>query len=86
MSLGREKAYGDGSFRHPSWLRIYAIKIQSGVYLVTGGAIKLTHEMRERSHTLVELAKMEHVRNYLLDNGVFDLDSFNDYIDNEQSN
>ena len=86
MSLSKEKAYGDGSFRHPSWLRIYAIKIEPGVYLVTGGAIKLTHEMRERSHTLAELAKMERVRNYLLDNGVFDLDSFKDYIEYEQGN
>ena len=42
--------------------------------------------MAERSHTLAELAKMEQVRNYLLDNGVFDLDGFNDYIDNEQGN
>jgi hypothetical protein len=86
MLLGKEKAYGDGSLRHPSWLRIYAIKIESGVYLITGGAIKLTHEMKERSHTLAELAKMERVRNYLLDNGVYDLDGFNDYIDNEQGN
>ena len=86
MSLGREKAYGDGSFKHPSWLRIYAIKLEPGVYLVTGGAIKLTHEMRERSHTMAELAKMEKVRNYLLDFGVYDLDGFNEYFDNEQSN
>ena len=42
--------------------------------------------MAERSHTLAELAKMERVRNYLLDNGVFDLDGLNDYIDNEQGN
>ena len=42
--------------------------------------------MKERSHTLAELAKMERVRNYLLDNGVYDLDGFNDYIDNEQGN
>ena len=33
-----------------------------------------------------ELAKLERVRNYLLDNGVSDLDGFNDYIDNEQGN
>ena len=52
MTLGREKAYGDG----------------------------------ERRHTLEELAKLERVRNYLLDNGVYDLDGFNDYIDNEQGN
>ena len=76
MALGREKAKGDGKYRHPSWLRIYAIKIEPGVYLVTGGAIKLTATMAERSHT----------RNYLLDNGVFDLDGFNDYYENEQGN
>jgi hypothetical protein len=86
MALGREKAKGDGKYRHPSWLRIYAIKIEPGVYLVTGGAIKLTATMAERSHTLAELAKMEQVRNYLLDNGVFDLDGFNDYYENEQGN
>ena len=28
----------------------------------------------------------ERGRNYLLDNGVYDLDGFNDYIDNEQGN
>ena len=86
MTLGREKAYGDRRYRHQSWLRIYAIKIEPGIYLVTGGAIKLTAKMEERSHTLAELAKMERVRNYLLDNCVYDLDSFNDYIDNEQGN
>lgn len=83
MSLGKMKAYGDGGYCHPSWLRIYAIKIESGIYLVTGGAIKLTATMGERSHTLTELAKMEYVRNYLLDNGVFDLAGFKDFIENE---
>ena len=72
--------------QHPSWLRIYAIKIESGVYLVTGGAIKLTATMAERRRTLAELANMENVRNHLIDNGVFDIDGFNDYIENEQSN
>lgn len=86
MIMGREKAYGEGCYRHQSWLRIYAIKIEHGVYLVTGGAIKLTATMGERRHTLEELAKLERVRNYLLDNGVYDLDGFNDYIDNEQGN
>ena len=28
--------------QHPSWLRIYAIRIEPNVYIVTGGAIKLT--------------------------------------------
>ena len=86
MSLGREKVRGDGNGNHPSWLRIYAIKLEPGVYLVTGGAIKLTATMAERPHTLAELAKMERVRNYLIDEGVFDLDGFNEYNNNEQSN
>ena len=42
--------------------------------------------MGERSHTLAELAKMERVRNYLLDNGVYDLDGLNDYKEYEQGN
>lgn len=85
VSLGKEKAKGSGNIHHPSWLRIYAIKIEPGIYLVTGGAIKLTAHMSERSHTLAELANLERVRNYLIDNGVFDNDSLNEYIRDEQS-
>lgn len=83
MTLGREKAKGQGANRHKSWLRIYAIRMDPGVYLVTGGAIKLTATMAERSHTMAELAKMERVRSVLIDNGIFDFDSFNEYIENE---
>ena len=83
MSLGKEKARGTGTSQHPSWLRIYAIKMEPGIYLVIGGAIKLTATMAERSHTLAELARLEQVRNYLIDNGVFDLDGLIDYTDHE---
>lgn len=72
MLLSREKAKGKRVSKHDSWLRIYAIKLESNVYLVTGGAIKLTHLMPQRQHTLNELIKMEQVRNYLLENGVVD--------------
>jgi len=61
-------------------------KIEEGVYVVTGGAIKLTATMAERSHTLAELAKLELVRNYFLDNSVFDKDGLIDYFENEQGN
>lgn len=62
-----------------SWLRLYAIKLNMGIYIITGGAIKLTYTMQEREHTLQELERMEKVRNFLLREGVFDEDSFNDY-------
>ena len=62
-----------------SWLRLYAIKLNVGIYIITGGAIKLTRTMQEREHTLQELERMEKVRNFLICEGVFDEDSFNDY-------
>lgn len=80
MILGKEKARLRNTPRHASWLRIYAIKLEPGIYVITGGAIKLTCTMQEREHTLVELARMEKVRRFLLDNDIADKDSFVDYL------
>ena len=80
MILGKEKARLRNTPQHASWLRIYAIKLDPGIYIITGGAIKLTRTMQEREHTLVELARMEKVRRFLLDNDIADLDSFNEYL------
>lgn len=80
MLLGKEKARLRDAPRHASWLRIYAIKLQPGLYVITGGAIKLTRTMQEREHTLAELGKMEKVRRFMLDNDIADLDSFKDYM------
>ena len=66
--------------KHASWLRIYAIKLNPGIYVVTGGTIKLTRTMEEREHTLKELMKMEKVRQYLVANNVIEDDSFTDFI------
>lgn len=75
MLLGKEK----GRLDRRSWLRLYAIKLSVGIYIITGGAIKLTRTMQEREHTLQELEKMEKVRNFLIQEHVFDEDSFTDY-------
>jgi hypothetical protein len=80
MLLGRKKAKIRNRPHHASWLRIYAIKLEPGCYIITGGAIKLTRTMQEREHTLIELNKMEAVRNYLLDGGAIDADGFMDYL------
>jgi hypothetical protein len=76
MLLGKEKARIKDRAQHASWLRIYAIKLEPGCYIITGGAIKLTRTMQEREHTLDELQKMEQVRNFLLDGGAIDTDGF----------
>ena len=66
--------------RHSSWLRLYAIKLSQGVYVITGGAIKLTLKMEERSHTKEELVKLEKVRRFLLNEDIINDDSFIDYV------
>lgn len=79
MMLDKEKARVRSEGRHPSWLRLYAIRLEKGVFIITGGAIKLTATMAEREHTLQELVKMEKVRNFLLNEGIIDRESFCDY-------
>lgn len=80
MLLGKEKARLKNQIKHPSWLRIYALKLSTGIYIVTGGAIKLTATMQEREHTLKELQKMEQVRQFLLNENIVDEDGFADYL------
>ena len=60
------------------WLRLYALRIETNTYIITGGAIKLTNKMETRPHTAQELIKLELCRNYLKDQGVFDVDTFNE--------
>ena len=78
--LGKEKTRIKNRPQHTSWLRIYAIKLEPGCYIITGGAIKLTRTMQEREHTLVELKKLETVRNYLLEGDAIDTDGFVDFM------
>lgn len=78
--LGKEKAKLKTGYNRTSWLRIYALKLSEGIYIITGGAIKLTATMQEREHTLEELIKMEKVRQFLLNEQIVDDDSFIDYL------
>ncbi|MBK5214534.1 MAG: hypothetical protein JJE55_12840 [Flavobacteriaceae bacterium] len=58
----KDKAKG---MKRPSWLRIYAIRIEANLFVICGGAIKLTLTMNNRKHLLLELKKLEYTRNYL---------------------
>lgn len=80
MVLGKEKAKVNNRRQHASWLRIYAIKLSDGIYIITGGAVKLTPTMQERQHTLDELVKMEKLRNFLLSENIVDSEGFVDYF------
>lgn len=63
-----------------SYLRIYAVKIDEDIFVITGGAIKLHHLMEEREHTKVELQKLHDAQAYLRENGVYDGVSFHELL------
>jgi len=73
----RSKAKGDNQL---SWLRIYAIKLQANVYVVTGGAIKLTDAMQDREHTRLELSKLDRCRDYLREQGIADIEGLSELV------
>ena len=58
----KTKAYGN---EDKTWLRVYAIEIASNLYIVSGGAIKLTETMNQREHLLLELKKLNATIEYL---------------------
>lgn len=66
-------------YKH-SWLRIYAIRIAPNCYVVTGSAIKLVRNMDEKDYLIKEKQKLEKVKNFLMDEGLTDEDSF-DFIE-----
>jgi hypothetical protein len=60
-------------------LRLYALKIESNSFVITGGAIKMTQTMQAHPDTAQELIKIKQARGFLQANGVFDKDSFDDF-------
>ena len=57
-----------------SWIRVYAIRIDLNIFVVCGGAIKLTRTMNNRDHLLLELEKMQFTSRYLSDENQDTLD------------
>lgn len=48
-------------------LRLYAVRVDEDTYIITGGAIKLTHKMEQRQHTKNEKIRIQKVCNWLKD-------------------
>ncbi len=69
--LEKSKAYG---ILEKSWIRLYAIKILENFYVITGGSIKLTPRMSDRTHTQKELEKLDRCLAFLKENGIIDVD------------
>ncbi len=61
------------------WLRLYALKIEDDektFYVITGGMIKLTLMMEDRQHGIDERTKINQCKDFLIEKGVHDVDSF----------
>lgn len=78
VSLQQTKAKFDDQQRK-KLLRLYAIKIDTNMYCITGGCIKIARTMQDADNTQVELNKLNYVGGYLRQEGVFDADSFIDF-------
>jgi hypothetical protein len=51
------------------------------MYLISGGAIKLTDNMQEREHTQKELVKLEKCKQFLKESGIVDEDGVIDLLE-----
>jgi hypothetical protein len=65
------KAYGPG---HKSWLRIYGLKVEDGIYIITGGVIKLTAKMSEFPPAGKQLERINKAKAWLKEEGIVDHD------------
>ena len=61
-------------------LRLYAVRIDENLFLITGGVIKIVHKMKEHPDTQREKQKLQTAKMYLQRNYVFDSDSFYELI------
>ncbi len=75
--LHKEEAYNHKRFHtdfkakgfDAPWVRIYAVKIDDNLFIITGYGIKLTQQMQDDSILLEELNKLERATNFLIQEG-----------------
>jgi hypothetical protein len=58
--------YGD----KPFLIRFYGLRIGDNSFVITGGAIKLTHRMKDHVDTNQELIKMESAKQWLISKNI----------------
>lgn len=80
MFLSRHKARNWNRSNHNSWLRIYALKLEDGIYIITGGAIKMTKKMQDDIITEEQLNKINNCRRFLKHEQICDVPGFEELI------
>ena len=60
--------------------RLYAVEIDRECFIITGGAIKVEEKMEQAGNTLLELDKIDYVKEILEDVGITSKKAFLDYL------
>lgn len=76
-SRGREKNLAK---KKKYWIRMFALKLEPGFYIVTGGSIKLFRYMDEDPALNNQKAALLRVKDFLNEEGIFDSDSIEELI------
>lgn len=69
-----------GTIFHHYAFRIYAVKVDDGCYIITGGAIKIDKDMGKAPNTQIELKKLNYVYDALAENDLTDKISFLEFV------
>jgi hypothetical protein len=79
----KAKVFTSIKFRKPI-LRLYALRIDSNTFILTGGAIKITGTMQEHPDTNRELDKLKEAKEWLENNNLKTCDDLIYYYDIEE--
>lgn len=66
------------------WCRLYAVRLDKNLFIVTGGGIKLTKTMNESSHLRAELQKINKVHSFLKTRNIITGQDLNDYYESNE--
>lgn len=65
-------------------LRLYAIRLCQNTFVITGGAIKVVHKMKDHEDTMIEKKKLDKVRDWLKEQEIYINDDLIYYYEQEQ--
>ena len=85
VDLQKSKARADKKRIKNPWCRLYAIRLDRNLFIVTGGGIKLTRTMNESPHLTEELDKLNRTYSYLKSNNILNGQDINDYYENGEN-
>ncbi|MCF1715149.1 hypothetical protein L0U88_10985 [Flavihumibacter sp. RY-1] len=63
-------------------IRLYAIELEDGIFIITGGAIKLSQKM-DGPNFEYEINKLNSLKKFLKQENIIDKDSLIDYLNNQ---